>query len=348
MLHRLRNPEARDQHRGRRQVRRAPRRLQVDLRSARPRRHRTTSAQVRVGRIQSEEVEREGAERLLAGFDGILVPGGFGERGIEGKIEAIRYRPRARHSVLRHLPGHAVRGDRVRPQRPRPGRTRTRTEFDKDTPHPVICLLDEQRNVTDKGGTMRLGAQPCRAGRRHARPARPTASERISERHRHRYEFNNDYRQQFAAHGFGFTGTEPRRQAGRDHRAARPPVVPGRAVPPRVQIEADRRPPAVRRASSAPPSTAANSAAQASPKRRRPNVGRASRLPRCGVRPPWRSERRHLLLWEGTDQGSRTDLPADHSIYSIDSRKSGYFFRSTCPTVDSSKCSSIVFRTSTA
>ncbi len=87
---------ARDQHRRRRQIRRAQRRLQVDLRSARPRRHGTTSAQVRIRPIQSEEIEREGAERLLAGFDGILVPGGFGERGIEGKIEAIRYRPRAR------------------------------------------------------------------------------------------------------------------------------------------------------------------------------------------------------------------------------------------------------------
>jgi CTP synthase len=82
------------------------------------------------------------------------------------------------------------------------------TEFNKDTPHPVICLLDEQRNITDKGGTMRLGAQPAvLADGSHAREA--YGQERISERHRHRYEFNNVYRQQFAAHGFGFSGTSP-------------------------------------------------------------------------------------------------------------------------------------------
>jgi CTP synthase len=82
------------------------------------------------------------------------------------------------------------------------------TEFNKDTPHPVICLLDEQRNITDKGGTMRLGAQPARlAEGSHAREA--YGRESIKERHRHRYEFNNTYRQQFAAHGFAFTGTSP-------------------------------------------------------------------------------------------------------------------------------------------
>jgi CTP synthase len=165
------------------------------------------AAQVRVGRIQSEEIEREGAARLLSGYDGILVPGGFGERGIEGKIEAIKYvRERgipffgiclgmqcaaiefARHVV--GLPGaHS-------------------TEFNKDTPHPVICLLDEQKNITDKGGTMRLGAQP--ASLAEATRAREAyGAERISERHRHRYEFNNTYRQQFTAHGFAFSGTSP-------------------------------------------------------------------------------------------------------------------------------------------
>jgi CTP synthase len=82
------------------------------------------------------------------------------------------------------------------------------TEFNKDTPHPVICLLDEQRNIVDKGGTMRLGSQPARlAEGSHAREA--YGNETIKERHRHRYEFNNTYRQQFSAHGFAFTGTSP-------------------------------------------------------------------------------------------------------------------------------------------
>ena len=117
-------------------------------------------AQIRIQRIQSEEIEREGPERLLAGYDGLLVPGGFGERGIEGKVEAIRFaRERgipffgiclgmqcAAIEFARNVVGLAGANS---------------TEFNKDTPHPVICLLDEQKTITDKGGTMRLGAQPA-------------------------------------------------------------------------------------------------------------------------------------------------------------------------------------------
>ena len=164
-------------------------------------------AQVRVQRIQSEQVEHQGAERLLGGFDGVLVPGGFGERGIEGKVQAVRFaRERgipflgiclgmqcaviefARH--VAHLAGaHS-------------------TEFHKDTPHPVICLLDEQKQITDKGGTMRLGAQPCvlQPGTR-AWDAYGQAL--IHERHRHRYEFNNDYRRRLEEHGLVVSGTSP-------------------------------------------------------------------------------------------------------------------------------------------
>lgn len=164
-------------------------------------------AQVRVGRIQSEKIEQEGPERLLTGYDGILVPGGFGERGIEGKIEAIQFaRERgipffgiclgmqcAAVEFARHVIG--LEGANS-------------TEFNKDTPHPVICLLDEQRNITDKGGTMRLGA--------HAAQLDPSSraydcygAMLISERHRHRYEFNNKYRGQFEAHGMSIVGTSP-------------------------------------------------------------------------------------------------------------------------------------------
>ena len=164
-------------------------------------------AQIRICPIQSEVVEREGPERMLAGQDGLLVPGGFGERGIEGKIEAIRFaRERkipffgiclgmqcaviefARHVVDLSL-AHS-------------------TEFDKNTPHPVICLLDEQRAVIDKGGTMRLGSQPARLDPvSHA--FRCYGIEEIHERHRHRYEFNNAYRGQFEAHEMIFAGTSP-------------------------------------------------------------------------------------------------------------------------------------------
>ena len=102
------------------------RRLQVDLRIARPRRHRTIDAQVRIGRIQSEEIEREGPERLLAGLR--RHPGARRLRRARHRRQdrGDPLRPRARHSVLRHLPGHAVRRDRVRPQRRRPRQAPTR------------------------------------------------------------------------------------------------------------------------------------------------------------------------------------------------------------------------------
>ena len=114
-------PQARGHHRRRGQVHRAPRRLQVDLRVAGPCRHGRSGQ-----RPHPTDPQRGGRARrrraLLAGVDGVLVPGGFGERGIEGKIEAIRYARAAGHPLLRHLPGHAVRGRRVRPQRAGLGR----------------------------------------------------------------------------------------------------------------------------------------------------------------------------------------------------------------------------------
>jgi CTP synthase len=164
-------------------------------------------AQIRTGRIQSADIEREGAERLLSGFDGILIPGGFGERGIEGKVQAIRYaRERGipffgiclgmQCAVIeygRHVCG--LEGAHS-------------SEFDKDTPHPVICLLDEQQNVTQMGGTMRLGSQPTQI-MPETNAHRCYQADLIHERHRHRYEFNNQYREQFRQHGMSFSGTSP-------------------------------------------------------------------------------------------------------------------------------------------
>ncbi len=164
-------------------------------------------AQIRIGRIQSEDIESEGAERLLQGYDGILVPGGFGERGIDGKLQTIRY---AREKGIpffgiclgmqcaviefaRNIIGLQDAHS---------------TEFNKDTSHPVICLLNEQREITQMGGTMRLGNQQAvLAEGSRARKAYGKAE--IGERHRHRYEFNNQYRQQFVANGMQFTGTSP-------------------------------------------------------------------------------------------------------------------------------------------
>ncbi|WP_153555905.1 CTP synthase [Roseimaritima sediminicola] len=163
--------------------------------------------QIRVTRIQSSDIEREGAERLLSGFDGILVPGGFGERGVEGKVEAIRF-ARTRKipffGICLGMQCAVIEFGRNSVELPEAHST----EFNKDTPHPVICLLDEQRNVTNLGGTMRLGKQPTSLTP-GSRSAEAYGSESVDERHRHRYEFNNQYRQQFEAHGMQFAGTSP-------------------------------------------------------------------------------------------------------------------------------------------
>jgi CTP synthase len=165
------------------------------------------SAQVRIARIRSEELEAEGPERMLAGYDGILVPGGFGERGIEGKVSAIRYAREkgvpffgiclgmqcAIIEFARNVCGLSGAHS---------------TEFDKETRHPVICLLDEQKLITEKGGTMRLGAQPAKLDPA-SRAAKAYGATSISERHRHRYELNNVYRSQFAANGLRIAGTSP-------------------------------------------------------------------------------------------------------------------------------------------
>ncbi len=165
------------------------------------------AAQVRVSPIHSEELEAEGPERMLAGFDGLLIPGGFGERGIEGKVDAIRY---ARERGLPFF-GICLGMQCAVIEFARNVcdlENANSTEFDPHCRHPVICLLDEQKSITEKGGTMRLGAQPavldpeCKA-------AQCYGTREISERHRHRYEFNNDYRIQFAAHGMQFSGTSP-------------------------------------------------------------------------------------------------------------------------------------------
>lgn len=164
-------------------------------------------ARVSVRKVDAEDVEKEGAEKMLSGIDGLLVPGGFGDRGIEGKIEAIRY-ARTRQvpffgvclgmqcavvEFARNVLGLADANS---------------TEFDAGTSHPVICMLDEQHHITDKGGTMRLGTQPC-ALEPATKTAAAYAAELIHERHRHRYEFNSRYRQQFAAHGFIASGVNP-------------------------------------------------------------------------------------------------------------------------------------------
>jgi len=164
-------------------------------------------ARVSVVRIEAEEVSSRGADALLGGVDGILVPGGFGMRGIEGKIEAIRYaRTRGvpffgiclgmQCAVIEFARGVLGLDDA------------NSTEFEKDCDHPVIALMEDQQAVTKRGGTMRLGAWPCTLEPdRLARKA--YGVEEISERHRHRYEFNNAYRDAMEKAGLFASGRSP-------------------------------------------------------------------------------------------------------------------------------------------
>ncbi|MAT68054.1 MAG: CTP synthetase [Planctomycetaceae bacterium] len=165
------------------------------------------AAQIRIARIRSEEVEAEGPERMLSGYDGVLVPGGFGERGIEGKVAAIRYAREKNVPFFGICLGMQCAA--VEFARNVCGLDDAHsTEFDKNTSNPVICLLDAQRAVTDKGGTMRLGAQPAVLAE-GSKAAAAYGTQDVSERHRHRYEFNNRYREQFAANGMQIVGTSP-------------------------------------------------------------------------------------------------------------------------------------------
>jgi len=165
------------------------------------------SSRVVVRRVEAEEVEREGAERVLGGVDGILVPGGFNYRGVGGKIEAIRY---ARE---KHIPFFGIclglQCAVIEFARNVVGlEDADSTEMNPRCSHPVVCLLDAQFAITDLGGTMRLGSWPCHLAE-GSRVRAIYGSELVKERHRHRYEFNNQYRQQFAAHGMSFSGTTP-------------------------------------------------------------------------------------------------------------------------------------------
>jgi len=147
------------------------------------------------------------AGRTLKGLQGILVPGGFGHRGIEGKIEAIRW---AREQKVPYfgvcLGMQTMAIEFARHVLGRKGANST--EFDSATPFPVISMLEEQKNVRTLGGTMRLGAYPCRVGR-GTRAAVAYGEKIIFERHRHRYEFNNEFREAFGKAGVVFSGVSP-------------------------------------------------------------------------------------------------------------------------------------------
>ncbi|MDX2054268.1 MAG: CTP synthase [Polyangiaceae bacterium] len=166
-----------------------------------------TNVSVELKYIDSEQIDRSNAASMLSGLDAVLVPGGFGDRGVEGKILAIQHA--REHGIpffgiclgmqlavieyARHVCG--LKGA-------------SSTEFGKDSPHPVIDLMPDQQGVKDKGGTMRLGAYPCVL--KEGTVAEKLYGKReISERHRHRYEFNNEYRGALTEGGLILSGTSP-------------------------------------------------------------------------------------------------------------------------------------------
>ena len=162
---------------------------------------------VQIEWVSSERYEAGALERHFEGFDGLLIPGGFGDRGIEGMLMAIEW---ARENGLPFFGiCLGLQCAIIEYARNVSGRTGANSlEFDPETEHPVICLMDSQQQVTTKGGTMRLGeyAASLQEG---SRVEEVYADQEIKERHRHRYEVNNEYRELFERSGLIMSGTSP-------------------------------------------------------------------------------------------------------------------------------------------
>ncbi|MRR29416.1 CTP synthase, partial [bacterium] len=157
--------------------------------------------------ILSTDLEKGKCMDLLESADGVVVPGGFGSRGIEGKINAAHYARTNKvpyfglclgmQLMVVEFGREVLNSDKV-----------NSTEFDQTTPNPVIALMPEQEGIIDMGGTMRLGLYPCML-QPGTKAAGAYQTDEVQERHRHRFEFNNHYRQQFAEHGMVFSGISP-------------------------------------------------------------------------------------------------------------------------------------------
>jgi len=162
---------------------------------------------ININWVHSEDLEKEGGEALLRSAQGIIVPGGFGVRGIEGMVKAAKY---ARENTIPYLglclgmqvmviefARHIFGTDKV-----------NSTEFDADTPYPVIDLLPEQKKIADKGGTMRLGNYPCQL-KPDSLAAKAYGGKLVDERHRHRFEFNNEFLIRLKEAGLVLSGFSP-------------------------------------------------------------------------------------------------------------------------------------------
>jgi CTP synthase len=159
---------------------------------------------VKIKKIDSDKVKKDSLNDFFKGINGILIPGGFGKRGIEGKIETIKYARENKipflgiclgmHCAVIEFARNVIKLEKA-----------NSTEFDPDTPFPILDLLPEQKKVIVKGGTMRLGAYPCIL-ERNTLAFKAYQQEIVYERHRHRYEFNNLYKEKFLEYGMKFSG----------------------------------------------------------------------------------------------------------------------------------------------
>ncbi len=157
--------------------------------------------------ICAEQIEQEGADSLLKGMDAVVVPGGFGNRGVDGKIAAIKWAREERVPFLGLCLGmQCAVIEWARHQAGLEGASSS--ELSPNTKHPVIHLLPEQQDIVDLGGTMRLGVYPCRLIPQTL-AQKLYGKEVVYERHRHRYEFNNSYRNLFLESGYTISGTSP-------------------------------------------------------------------------------------------------------------------------------------------
>ncbi len=172
-------------------------------------RHAGTSfnTDVKIRWVDSEDIEREGPEKYLGGVAGIVVPGGFGARGVDGKISTVEYARKRRIPFLGLCLGmQCLVMEWAKNIAELSGSNSS--EFEADAQNPVISLMPEQEDVVDLGGTMRLGLYPCRL-EPNTLARKLYGEEVVYERHRHRYEFNNAYRNLFLETGYRVSGTSP-------------------------------------------------------------------------------------------------------------------------------------------
>jgi CTP synthase len=162
---------------------------------------------VNVEYVNALDINDDTAVNMLSGFDGIVVPGGFGGRGIEGKIAAIRYARESKTPFLGICLGMQLASIEFARNVLSYGDANS-IEFDPTAEHCVIHLMEEQKGIKNKGGTMRLGGYPCDL-KKDTKAHIAYGRTQINERHRHRYEFNNHYRDVFEGNGMVFSGLSP-------------------------------------------------------------------------------------------------------------------------------------------